>query len=341
MHWRYETLDLAPHLRAGPQRARGARLELGSGATGGAVQPPHGLPPAGRQRARGRGQHRPGVEGAPQHRLRADPGPHRGLLRVASRGGGGRPTACRGGGKQVDYSDDTWKAVAAGEGWRADRTQLRGTDLTGQAGGWQLVPRSLPPMEEKPVRFARVRRAQGIEPGDGFLRGTGDLVVPARSRAVLLLDQSHLTNAYAVLETSGGAGSTISLTYAEALKDAAGPEGEPRRDRGQDDRRGQGRVPSRRRRAAPLPDALVPHLPVRPGRDRDGRTQPLRVHDLHGIFTAYPFELRAQLRQRPAVARRTCGRSTGAERACAPSRPTSTRPTTSSSSTSATRASRP
>ena len=42
---------------------------------------------------------------------------------------------------------------------------------------------------------------------------------------MLLLDQAHLTNAYAVLETSGGAGSTISLTYAEALKDAKGNKG--------------------------------------------------------------------------------------------------------------------
>ena len=190
------------------------------------------------------------------------------------------------------------------------------------------------------MRFARVRRAQGIEPGDGFLRGTGDLVVPARTRAVLLLDQSHLTNAYAVLETSGGAGSTISLTYAEALKDAAGRKGNRDEIEGKtivgvkDVFRPDG---GERRRFQTLWFRTYRYVQV----EIETADQPLRIHDLHGIFTAYPFELTAQVRQRPAVARRTCGRSTGAERACAPSRPTSTRPTTSSSSTSATRASRP
>ena len=195
--------------------------------------------------------------------------------------------------EQVDYSDDTWKPVAAGEGWRADRTQLRGTDLTGQAGGWQLVPRSLPPMEEKPVRFARVRRAQGIEPGDAFLRGTGDLVVEARSRVVLLLDQSHLTNAYAVLETSGGAGSTVSLTYAEALKDAAGRKGNRDEVEGKtiagvkDVFRPDG---GERRRFQTLWFRTYRYVQV----EVETEGQPLRIHDLHGIFTAYPFELRAR-----------------------------------------------
>ena len=42
-----------------------------------------------------------------------------------------------------------------------ERTQLRGTAFTGEARLWQLVPRSIPPMEEKAVRFATVRRAEG------------------------------------------------------------------------------------------------------------------------------------------------------------------------------------
>ena len=42
---------------------------------------------------------------------------------------------------------------------------------------------------------------------------------------MILLDQAHLTNALAVLETSGGTGSTVALIYAEALKDAKGNKG--------------------------------------------------------------------------------------------------------------------
>ena len=84
-----------------------------------------------------------------------------------------------------------------GLGCRADAA-ARQRASRAKAGGWQLVPRSLPPMEETDVRFAAVRRAEGIGPGDGFLRGKGDLVVPARTSARALLDQAHLTNAYAV-----------------------------------------------------------------------------------------------------------------------------------------------
>ena len=74
----------------------------------------------------------------------------------------------------------------------------------GELAGWQLEPRSIPPMEETTQRLARVRRATGVGTGDAFLRGAGDLVIPPRARVSLLLDQGHTTNAYTVIETSGG-----------------------------------------------------------------------------------------------------------------------------------------
>src|SRR6185295_19025413 len=95
----------------------------------------------------------------------------------------------------------------------------------GEMSGWQLEPRSIPPMDEREQRLARVRRAAGVQTDGAFLRGSGDLVIPARTKAVLLLDQSHTTNAYPVLETSGGARSIVRLTYAEALTDSAGRKG--------------------------------------------------------------------------------------------------------------------
>ncbi len=56
-------------------------------------------------------------------------------------------------------------------------------------------------------------------------RDVGDLVIPPHTQASLLLDQSHTTNAYTVIETSGGSGSSIWLTYAEALVDSLGRKG--------------------------------------------------------------------------------------------------------------------
>jgi len=96
---------------------------------------------------------------------------------------------------------------------------------TGELVGWQLTPRSIPPMDETVQRLTAVRRVEGIAATDSFLRGTGDLVVPPRTRASVLLDQTHTTNAYPVLTTSGGAASRVTLTYAEALVDAQGAKG--------------------------------------------------------------------------------------------------------------------
>jgi len=92
-------------------------------------------------------------------------------------------------------------------------------------GSWLLMPRSIPPMEETLQRFAAVRRTDGVSGADALIRGNADIVIPAKTKASILLDQSRTTNAYPVLETSGGAGSTITLTYAEALIDANGQKG--------------------------------------------------------------------------------------------------------------------
>ena len=292
MHWRYETLDLAPHLRPGRNVLAALVWNWGS------ERPVAQFSRRTAFLLQGDSEREAIVNTGPEwkvlHNTGYEPIPVRIEAYYASPPGeaaDGRQMPW--GWEQVDYSDDAWKAAAAGEGWRADRTQLRGTHVTGEAGGWQLVPRSLPPMEETPVRFARVRRAQGIEPGDAFLRGAGDLVVPARARAVLLLDNSHLTNAYAVLETSGGAGSTISLTYAEALKDAAGRKGN------RDEIEGKAIVGLKdvfrpdggeRRRFQTLWFRTYRYVQV----EIETESQPLRIHDLHGIFTAYPFELAAR-----------------------------------------------
>lgn len=118
---------------------------------------------------------------------------------------------------ETGFEDNAWPAAAAVG--NAIWLEHGGSPL-GEAASWQLTPRTIPPMDEAPVRFASVRRAEGAEVDEAFLTGQGDLVMPPATRAVLLPDQSHLTNAFAALETSGGAGSKVTLIYAEALKNA-------------------------------------------------------------------------------------------------------------------------
>ena len=117
--------------------------------------------------------------------------------------------------------------------------------------------------------------------------------MPARTRATLLLDNAHLTNAYAVLETSGGAGGTVALTYAEALKDAKGEKGNRNEIEGKTAlgvkdvfRPGGGE----RRRFQTLWFRTFRYVQV----EIETADDPLRVHDLHGIFTAYPFQEKAR-----------------------------------------------
>ena len=190
------------------------------------------------------------------------------------------------------YDDAAWPQALSQEGWNAEVTQPRGRHQTGEAGWWQLTPRTLPPMEETPVRFATIRRTTGVQPDEGFLKGSGDLVIPPHTQAALVLDQAHLTNAYAILETSDGAGSTVMLTYAEAGKDASGQKGN------RNDIDGKRIVGVRdvfhpdggaHRRFQTLWFRTYRYVQV----DVTTADQALRIHDLHGLFTGYPFEEKA------------------------------------------------
>ena len=190
------------------------------------------------------------------------------------------------------FDDTHWPNVATTQGFGAARTQLRGTAGTGGGDGWQLVPRTIPQMEETLTRFDRVRRTQGIETGGAFLQGTGDLVIPPHATVSLLIDQAYLTNAYAVVNVSGGSGSTLSLTYAEALRDAEGQKGNRNEIEGKTIRgvkdiiRPDGGTG---RRYQTLWFRTYRYVQL----DVETADEALRIHDLHGIFTAYPFELKA------------------------------------------------
>ncbi len=194
-----------------------------------------------------------------------------------------------------EFDDAEWPAAREfvfREG--TDRGALpRGAHPYGEAGGWQLVPRSIPAMVETLQRIPRLRRAEGVDADDDFLNGTGDLVIPANARAVLLLDQTYVTNAYPVIETSGGDEAALMLTYAEAAVDAEGRKGhrdevEGKTIRGVRDRFTFGG--GERRQFRPLSFRTFRYIQM----EVQTADEPLRIHDVHGIYTAYPFEERGR-----------------------------------------------
>jgi hypothetical protein len=190
--------------------------------------------------------------------------------------------------EDASYDDASWRAAGS-----LEPAQRAGTDAYGAVSTWQLVPRTIPPMEETPVRFASIRRATGVTPNGAVLRAAGDLVIPARTRASILLDQGHLTTAFLELETSGGAGASMAMTYAEALRDARGSKGNRNEVEGKsivgvrDSVRFDGGA-HRRFRTVWFRAYRYVQLDVATAE------QPLTVHDVHGVFTAYPYEERGR-----------------------------------------------
>ena len=154
---------------------------------------------------------------------------------------------------------------------------------------WMLVRSILPQMELKEERLAEVRKVVGLNLPKGFPAQPVDVLIPARTKAVLLLDQRHLTNAYFTVLFSRGKGSSIKLVYAETLTDSKGIKGNRNEVEGKSI---EGRT-----------DVLLPD-----GRDRQDFTtlwwrtyryvemsvetseEPLILHDVYGTFTGYPFQ---------------------------------------------------
>ena len=112
--------------------------------------------------------------------------------------------------ERPEYDDSRWP-TAVEIGGAAPR------DSSDTHSRWMLMPRSIPAMELTPERLARVRSAEGVKCPAGFPAQPHAFAVPAKSKAVLLLDQNYLTTAYPELLVSGGKGSTIRIGYAEAL----------------------------------------------------------------------------------------------------------------------------
>jgi hypothetical protein len=183
------------------------------------------------------------------------------------------------------YNDDSWlipKKIIRGSG----RGYMHGVP-------WLLVPRTIPPMEETFMRIPAVIWSAGIKLPPGPLpRQPLNLTIEAGDTAVILFDQQSLTTAYPFLHISGGAGSRMKLTYAEALYDSQGRKGN------RDETEGKTMIGYY---DIFLPggqdNALFTTLWMRTWRylqlEIATGTDPLVIHDLYSMFTAYPLVLSA------------------------------------------------
>jgi hypothetical protein len=102
--------------------------------------------------------------------------------------------------EKPEFDDSRWRP-ARQLGYGAPR------DARDSHSPWMLVPRPIPMMEEKPEAPLVVRQG-----GKSIAS-----VVPANTKARLLLDQTYLTTGYPELRISKGRGATVRLGYAEAM----------------------------------------------------------------------------------------------------------------------------
>ena len=158
-------------------------------------------------------------------------------------------------------------------------------------GGVNLIPRNIPMMEEKNERFRSIARTEGITVDASFLEDEQPIEIPARSLVKILLDQSYLTMGYPELIVSGGEGSNIKITYAEALF------GENRAKGNRNETESKQMVGyydlflpdgGAQRKFRPLWMRTYRYVEL----DIITAGEPLTLHDFYGIFTAYPFEVK-------------------------------------------------
>ena len=96
----------------------------------------------------------------------------------------------------VNYADSTWQKAA----------NLLDGKLKGMAWGidWALVPSTLPPREMVYQRIPKLRSAVGMNIPPVFPEKKVPVTIPPNSKVTLLLDQTFETNAYITLNFSGG-----------------------------------------------------------------------------------------------------------------------------------------
>jgi len=293
-HWRYETVDLAPHLKSGRNVLAAVVWNYSSSAPEAQITNETGFLLQGdgaAERVVNTGKLWKGIA---DEAFSAAPIPREELEEYFAVGPGDKidgakyPWAW----EQPNFDDSHWLSVMVGPPG-APR------DAQDAPSRWMLEPRKIPAMEETPRRLAKVRQAVGIHPPEEFPAKSGHLEIPAHTKARLLLDQTYLTTAYPELRVSQGKGSTVSLRYAEAL---FLPN---KRDKGNRNEiegkqfRGYGDVF--------LPDGGA-HRLFRPLYWRTYRyvelnietaAEPLIIEDLRGVYTGYPFERKSRFEGGP------------------------------------------
>lgn len=282
-HWRYETYDLAPFLHAGMNVLAATVWNFGTHA------------PIAQMSSRVafllQGENEPAVDTDSSWEVEQEKGIT--TMRPEIHGYYAAEPGERIDASRIDSSSLTDSSDHAGS-WAQAITLGRAVLREGRdaPNNWQLVADPLPQMEMTPSSPGHIVRANIALPSAAVEK---EFVVPAHTKAEILVDNGELTTAYPVLTVSDGAGSTIRLTYAEALLDDKRNKGNRNQIEGKhiegifDEFLADGALS---REFMPLSWRTWRYLQL----DIQTADQPLRFLRLRSWFTAYPFVDRAYFR---------------------------------------------
>jgi hypothetical protein len=283
-HWRYETYDIAPMLQTGRNVLAATVWNFGVLTPLAQISDRTGFV----------------LHGASETEHIADTGPtweveeERGIQLLATPDNVRNKYYVAEPAERIDGAAFSWdwsSASGSGIGWKKAQAIGSATPFGAilQNDNWQLVPDPLPPMQRELTPVGKIVRATGMESPAGFPEST--FSIPSHTKAALLIDASHLTTAFPEVTVSGGRGSTIRLTYAEALFDEKSLKGNRNQIVGKhiegifDEFLPDG---AEHRVFMPLGWKTWRYLQL----DIETGDQPLQVEKLRTWFTAYPFEER-------------------------------------------------
>jgi hypothetical protein len=295
MHWRYETIDIAPYLKAGSNVIAALVWNMGE------FRPAAQITLRSAFVLQGEGDVASVIDTNKEWKVLSDQAYSFALVGGLDMGGfyvaGPREKfdAARypWGWEKPGFDDSSWAAAGTQDQQFVSPGAIpRGSHQFGSAAEWQLVPSKIPLPEMTPTRFSSVRRAENVSVPKGFLAGKAPLTIPAHSRVSLLLDEGKMTIGYPILRTSGGKGATAELVYAEGLFDKDGNKGNRDEIEGKTIRGLRDNVifdGGSSRDFRPLWLRAWRYLQM----DVETGDEPLVIEDVSGIFSAYPFQQHA------------------------------------------------
>jgi alpha-L-rhamnosidase len=189
--------------------------------------------------------------------------------------------------EKTDFDDKSWTI--------AQTIELGHPTGTGSGAEWYLVPRAIPQMEEIYQPMKEIRRFTNIADelvNDKWLKGTGTFTIPANTKTTILLDQTFETVAYPVMTVSGGKGSSVQFTYAEALMNDKREKGNRNEISG---RKMMGNTDifrpngSQKTTFQPLWFRTFRYIEL----EIETKAEPLTINSFYGLKTGYPFEEKA------------------------------------------------